>query len=66
MVVSPLMLLLIVLVLLSLSGAGVGYYHGGAYANPLGALGALLLVGLILWLLLGGGIAFTPPPTTVP
>lgn len=57
------MLLLIVVILLSLSGAGVGYYQGGAYASPLGMLGALLMVGLILWLLLGGGITITPPPT---
>ena len=62
MVISPLMIVLIVLVILALGGSGYGYYSGGGYATPLGSLGALLIVGLIIWLLLGGGVSFTPPP----
>jgi len=62
MVISPLMIILIILVVLALGGSGYGYYSGGAYASPLGMLGALLVIGLILWLLFGGGIALTPPP----
>lgn len=62
MVISPLMLLLILVILLAFSGAGYGYYRGGAYANPMGVIGTLLIVGLIFWLLFGGGFILTPPP----
>jgi len=62
MVISPLMLILIILIILALGGSGYGYYNGGTYASPLGILGALLVIGLILWLLFGGGVALTPPP----
>ena len=59
------MILLIVLIVLAFGGTGVGYYRGDAYASPLGIIGALLLIGLVLWLLFGGGIALTPPPGVV-
>jgi hypothetical protein len=62
MVISPLMLILIVLIVLALSGSGYGYYSGGAYANPLAGLGVLLVVGLVIWLLLGGSVSVSPPP----
>jgi hypothetical protein len=62
MSISPLMIILIILVVLALGGSGYGYYNGGAYASPLGLVGALLVIGLILWLLFDGGIALSPPP----
>jgi len=54
-------LILILLIILLLSGSGYGYYNGGGYASPLAFLGALLIIGLVLWLLFGGGIALSPP-----
>lgn len=59
---SLLLLLLIVLILLSGAGSGYGYYRGGAYAAPLGGVGTLLLIVLILWLLFGGPVWHTAPP----
>ena len=61
MIISPLMLILIVLIILALSGSGYGYYNGGGYANPLAGLGVLLIIGLVLWLMFGGGISLSPP-----
>lgn len=63
MVVNPIMLILVVLALVALSSSGYGYYNGGGYASPLGFVGMLLLVGLIMWLLLGGALWLQPPPT---
>lgn len=56
-------ILLVLLILLAFSGSGYGYYAGGPYASPLAMLGVLLLVGVIVWLLLGGTIWLDPPPT---
>ena len=62
MVISPLMLILVVVILvLLLGGSGYGYYNGGGYANPLALLGGLLIVGLVVWFVLGGGVWFSPP-----
>jgi hypothetical protein len=62
MVISPLILILVVVVLaLLLGGSGYGYYNGGGYASPLALLGGLLIVGLVVWFVLGGGIWFSPP-----
>src|SRR5690348_8890082 len=61
MVISPLILILIVVILLALAGSGHGYYNGGGYANPLAFLGGLLIIGLIIWLIFGGGISLSPP-----
>ena len=62
MVISPLMLILIVVILvLLLGGSGYGYYNGGGFANPLALLGGLLIVGLVVWFVLGGGVWFSPP-----
>jgi len=60
------LILLLLLVVLAFGGTGYGYYRGESYAGPLGIVGVLLLVGLILWLIFGGGIVLTPPPTAVP
>jgi hypothetical protein len=54
MVISFWGIVLILLLLLALGGAGGGYYSGGAYASPLAGLAMLLLIGLIVWVLLGG------------
>ncbi len=62
MIFSPLMLVLMVLIILALGGWGYGTYHGGAYANPIGAIGALLVVALVLWLLFGGTWWWSVPP----
>lgn len=62
MVISPLALILILLIVLALGGWGYGTYSGGAYANPIGLLGALLIVALVLWLLFGGTVWVQPPP----
>jgi hypothetical protein len=59
MISLPLVLLLILIVLL-LSGSGYGYYRGGAYASPIGALGVLLVIIFVAWLLFGG--RFYPGP----
>ena len=56
----PLLILLIV-ILLMLGGSGYGYYHNGAYASPLGGLGALLLILFIAWLIFGGWGTFYAP-----
>jgi len=56
-----LMIIVIVLILLLLGGSGYGYYNGGGYASPLAILGALLIIGLIVCLVLGGGIWLSPP-----
>lgn len=60
-----LLLILIVVAVISLSGWGYGYYGGRpamagdviapapAYASPLGLLGALLVVGVLVMLLTG-------------
>ena len=56
----PLLILLIV-ILLMLGGSGYGYYRNGAYASPLGVLGALLLILFIGWLLFGGWGTFYAP-----
>jgi hypothetical protein len=44
----------LVLIVLLLAGSGYGYYSRGAYASPIGMLGALLLIIFIAWLLFGG------------
>jgi hypothetical protein len=62
MVISPLALILLILIVLALGGSGYGYYSGGAYANPIGILAAVLVVGFLLWLLFGGVFWATPPP----
>ena len=60
---------LIVLLILALGGFGYGRYYSGpvggpapGYANPLGIVGAILVVLLILWLLTGGVYLHVPPP----
>lgn len=58
-----LLVLLIVLILLSGAGSGYGYYTGGAYASPLGIVGAVLLILLLCWLFFGGPVWTTAPPT---
>ncbi len=60
MVFSPLMLILLIVLILAFAGSGYGYYRGGAYASPMGMVGAILLICLILWLVFGWGGA--PPP----
>jgi hypothetical protein len=60
MISIPLVLLLILVVLL-ISGSGYGYYRGGAYASPIGALGVLLLILFVAWLLFGGSF-YAPGP----
>jgi hypothetical protein len=60
MVFSPLTLILFILLILAFAGSGHGHYSNGAYASPLGIVGAILLVCLILWLIFGWGPA--PPP----
>jgi hypothetical protein len=59
MISIPLLLLLILIVLL-IAGSGYGYYRGGAYASPIGVLGALLLIIFIAWLLFGGSFYAVP------
>jgi hypothetical protein len=54
------MLILLILLILAFAGSGYGYYSRGAYASPLGIVGAILLVCLILWLIFGWGAV--PPP----
>ena len=44
MVFSPLMLILLILLILAFAGSGYGYYSNGAYASPMGIVGAILLV----------------------
>ena len=62
MVISPLMLILIVVILvLLLGGSGYGYYNGGGYTSPLAFLGGLLVIGVVIWLVFGGGIWLSPP-----
>lgn len=61
MIISPLMLILILLLVLALSGSGYGYYSGGAYANPLGVLGLLLIIAVVVLLLTGWSFTATPP-----
>ena len=60
-----LLIVLIALVVLSLGGWGYGYYGRPAvgpgvepmdpagWVNPMGVIGLLLLVGLVVWLLTG-------------
>lgn len=55
-------IVLVLLLVLAFGGTGYGYYQGAPYTGPLGIIGALLLIGLVLWLLFGGGITVTPPP----
>jgi hypothetical protein len=43
-----LLLILILLIVLSFSGWGYGYYNRGAYSSPIGLLGVILLVLLLL------------------
>lgn len=61
MVISLPMILLIILIVLALGGSGYGYYSGGGYASPLGVLGALLIIALIVGLVMGGGVILTRP-----
>lgn len=61
-----LLIILIVLVLLSFGGFGYGRYVDAPYANPMGALGAILLIGLIIWLLFGGAVWVSGPTTPAP
>ncbi len=62
MVISPLMLILVVVIIvLLLGGSGYSYYNGGGYPNPLALLRGLLIVGLVVWFVLGGGVWFSPP-----
>ena len=62
MTISPIAIILILLIIIALGGSGYGYYNRGAYASPLGVIAALMLGGLIVWLLLGGQIYVSPPP----
>ncbi len=55
-----LFIVLLVLVVMSFGGWGYGYYNRGAYANPMGLLGAILLVALICWLIFGGSTIWGP------
>jgi len=58
-----LLLVLLVLILAAFGGSGYGYYSGGAYASPMGILGAVLIVALLVWLLFGGtAVWVTPAP----
>jgi hypothetical protein len=59
MISIPLLVLLIVILFL-LGGSGYGYYRGGAYASPIGMLGALLLIIFIAWLIFGGSFYAGP------
>src|SRR5207249_10351708 len=38
-----------------------GNYSSTAYVNRLALLGGLLIVGLVVWFVLGGGVWFSPP-----
>jgi hypothetical protein len=48
-----LLVVLILLVVFTFGGWGYGSYHRGAYASPMGLLGAVLLVALLLFLFTG-------------
>lgn len=55
-------IVLIVLILIAFSGFGYGRYVDAPYASPLGVIGALLIIALVVWLLLGGSAWVSPPP----
>jgi hypothetical protein len=61
-ITMPMLILLIVVIVVLASGSGYGYYNGGAYANPLGVLVTLLIIGLLVWLLFGGVYWTSAPP----
>jgi hypothetical protein len=56
-----LLILLIVLIVLSFGGWGYGTYNRGAYANPIGLLGVILLIALLLFLFTGWRPFVTAP-----
>jgi hypothetical protein len=58
----PLLILILIVLFLAIGGWGYGYYTGGAYASPLGIILALLLIGLVAWLLAGPMWTTGPPP----
>jgi hypothetical protein len=47
-----LLIILIILILLLLGGGGYGWRNGGNYAAPLGGIGFILLVILIVYLVM--------------
>jgi hypothetical protein len=47
-------ILLIVLIILMLGGWGYGRNSGGSYGNPMGIIGVLLVIALVVILFRGG------------
>jgi uncharacterized membrane protein len=53
---AMLTILVIILIIFMLGGWGYGRGRGGSYGNPMGIIGIILLVLLVVWLFNRGGI----------